>query len=104
MLAQVVARPRGPLLVADAHRLRRRRVIVVELIQDALPVVGAAQLAGAARQVLGKLVVGGPAALAQLAGVEAEQLLPARVALVYPRLRMRSARSACSSFSRRRAE
>src|SRR5688572_12177070 len=75
MLAQVLARTLGPLLVADAHLLRRARVILVELVQHRFPVVGAAQLAGAARQLLGQLVVGSAAALAQLAGVEAEELL-----------------------------
>ena len=51
MLAQVLAGTLGP-LVPDAHRLRRRRVVVVQLVEDLLPVLGPAQLAGAAREVL----------------------------------------------------
>src|SRR3990170_4370912 len=75
MLAKVDAGALGPLLVADAHLLRRPRVVLVELVQDRLPVVGAAQLAGASGQLLRQLVVRGLAAVPQLACPEAEQLL-----------------------------
>src|SRR5688572_4575176 len=96
MLAQVLARARGPLLVADPHLLRRARVDLVELVEDLFPVVGAAQLAGTARQLLGQLVVGPAAALAQLARVEAEELLlpqQGAVALLPERPRPRGART-----------
>src|SRR3990170_5775408 len=75
MLAKVDAGALGPLLVADAHLLRRPRMVLVELVQDRLPVIGAAQLAGASGQLLRQLVVRSLAAVPQLAGAEAEQLL-----------------------------
>ena len=88
MLAQVDAGALGPLLVADAHLLRRPWVILVELVEHALPVIGPAQLAGASGEIDGELVVRRLAAVAQLASAEAEQLLLAqqrRVALLAER-------------------
>ncbi len=89
MLAQVGARLLGPLLVADPHLLRRARMILVQLVEHGLPVVGAAQLARAPGELRRQLVVRGLPAIPELSSSEAEQLLlpqQGRVALLAERV------------------
>ena len=78
MLAEVGAGLLRPFLVADAHRLGRARMVLVQLVEDLLPVVGAAQLARTSGELGGELVVGRLSPLSQPSGVEAEELLLAK--------------------------
>ena len=53
-------------------------MVLVELVEDSFPVLGPAKLAGAARQLLGELVVRRLAAVPQFASAEAQELLLAQ--------------------------